>query len=132
MESYYNSRDVDSWQINTQRGRFLLETLDKCASMEEVVDHFNKAHELLYNCPTKERYYPLRQVSLYKKVYEDYYSKFDKGDQVTFFFNCKQMIDALASEVEKMKSSDKTSQSRAKELARYKNDLETVIKKIVV
>ena len=71
-------------------------------------------------------------MSLYKKVYEDYYSKFDKGDQVTFFFNCKQMIDALASEVEKMKSSDKTSQSRAKELARYKNDLETVIKKIVV
>lgn len=129
-ESYYNSREVDSWQISTQRGRFLLETLYKYPTMDEVFVQFKKAHELLYNCSTKERYYPLRQTSLYKRFYDEYYSRLCYNDQVEFHFICSQMIDALKNEIEKMNLGDKASKYRADELARYKRELEIITNKI--
>lgn len=134
-EAYYKKRSAsyrkhyveEFWQINTQRARYILETLNKYDDINEIYNSFSQAHYMIITSSTKDMFFPLRQTSLYENFYNHYYDRLSDDQQVGYQLMCHEVITVLEKEITKLDKINST--KRASELRRYKGRIEKTVNK---
>lgn len=114
---------TDSWQIDVQMARLLLErTLYEGDELNAFIN-FEKAHRILCSNKTPERHYPLRQVSLYKRYYKRFYNIFSATDKVAFQFFCIEIQKQVQVYLNAQNCSEKGNRKKNREIRAINDDL---------
>ena len=87
--------DEDSWQIDTIKGRFLLEDTIAGQKVESAFVNFDDAFHCLHDNKTPDMNYPLRQVSLFEQYYKLFYKNFTLEEKNIFLQHCIDMENVL-------------------------------------
>lgn len=91
-ESFRKKKHVtDSWQIDTIKGRFLLEKTMYDNNAKYAYENFDMAYHYLHDNNTTDIQYPLRQVSLFDKYYRQFYDGFSNSERNVFLMHCIDM-----------------------------------------
>ena len=93
----------DSWQIETNKARLLLERTMYEKDVMASFSNFEEAFSLLYNNRTPDLHYPLRQVSLFQPYYETFYKNFSDAEKNIFLFDCRKMEEKIENYLSKQK-----------------------------
>lgn len=83
--------DDDSWQIDTIKGRFLLEDTISGRKIDCAFVNFDLAFHCLHDNKTPDMNYPLRQVSLFEPYYKMFYEYFTQEERNIFLQHCIDM-----------------------------------------
>lgn len=97
--------ETDSWQIDTIKGRLLLEQTIFNNNVEDAYENFDMAYHYLHDNNTNDIQYPLRQVSLFEQYYKKFYPTFSNEEKNVFLMHCIDMhklIEKSISSVEKV------------------------------
>lgn len=126
-EGYRRKRwDEDSWQIDTIKGRFLLEDTINEDKKEVAFVNFDMAFHYLYDNKTPNMNYPLRQVSLFEPYYKAFYKTFSQEEKNIFLQHCidmENLFDEYLS-IEKRNGNKNTELNKtAKLLKRMRKDI---------
>lgn len=119
--------DVDSWQIDTNRGRLLLEKTVYEKNEREAFDNFDSAYHYLHDNRTPDMHYPLRQVSLFEKYYRTFYEGFSLEEKNIFLTHCIEIQKTL----DQYLFSKNQRQRNNRELKRIKKMLEKMREEMV-
>lgn len=87
--------DEDSWQIDTIKGRFLLEDTIAEQKIDSAFVNFDEAFHCLHDNKTPDMNYPLRQVSLFEQYYKLFYNNFTFEEKNIFLQHCIDMEKVL-------------------------------------
>lgn len=120
-----------SWQIEIHRARLLLEKTIFENDQAGAFENFSVAHELLYNSGTPEIHYPLRQVSLYEKIYVNFYDGFSSDQKTMFLWYCIKMQEKVEMYLSSKKVSERTDRKKSYQAKSVSNMLESIRKDIV-
>lgn len=96
---------TDSWQIDTIKGRLLLEQTIFNNNIKDAYENFDMAYHYLHDNNTNDIQYPLRQVSLFEQYYKKFYKTFSNDEKNVFLMHCIDMhklIEKSISSVEKV------------------------------
>ena len=82
---------MDSWQIDTHKARLLLERTIEENDKSMAFENFQSAYYLLRDNSTPDKYYVLRQVSLFGPYYQKFYNCFSEDEKAFFLYACIEM-----------------------------------------
>lgn len=106
-ESYSKKRfHMESWQIDTHKARLLLERTIEENDKSMAFENFQSAYYLLRDNSTPDKYYVLRQISLFEPYYQKFYNCFSEEEKAFFLYACIEIEKTLKkylSTQEKMK-----------------------------
>lgn len=114
------------WQIEIHRARLLLEQTIQENDQMQAYMNFEQAHNLLYNNKTPDTHYPLRQVSLYKKFYINFYDGFSRDEKRMFLWYCIEMQKKVQKYLLSFRSSERRGREKNVEIMRIDRMLEDI------
>ena len=97
---------MESWQIDTHKARLLLERTIEENDKSMAFENFQSAYYLLRDNSTPDKYYVLRQISLFEPYYQKFYNCFSEEEKAFFLYACIEIEKTLKkylSTQEKMK-----------------------------
>lgn len=114
------------WQIEIHRARLLLEQTIQENNQEQAYINFEQAHNLLYNNETPDTHYPLRQVSLYRKYYMNFYDNFSCDEKRSFLWCCIEMQKKIQRYFTSFKISERRDREKSIQIVRINRMLENI------
>lgn len=123
--------DSDSWQIDTNKARLLLEQTVVEENSTDAFDNFEKAYYLLHDNKTPDLHYPLRQVSLFERYYRTFYKGFSEEEKNLFLFYCIEMQKMISAYLSSSNKASKGRDRRNYDIRRINTMLENMRKEII-
>ena len=129
----YNQKkfSADSWQIEINKARLLLEQTLEEQNINDSFGNFEEAFALLYKSKTVNRFYPFRQVSLFEPYYKQFYDAWSPEEQLIFFNNVIEMQKSLKKYLESKEMKDTRNHKRRGELSNIVRKLERMRKEML-
>ena len=121
----------DSWQIETNKARLLLERTMYEKDVAASFDNFEEAFALLYDNQTPDLHYPLRQVSLFRPYYETFYNKFSDREKNIFLLDCAKMEDKIKDYLLKQKKNVGKGTWKNRSIIKIRKQLEIMRREMV-
>lgn len=118
--------DKELWQIEIHRARLLLEQTIQENDQVQAYMNFEQAHSLLYNNETPDTHYPLRQVSLYKQFYIEFYDGFSSDEKRMFLWCCIEMQKKIQKYLTSFRISERRDREKSKQIERISKMLEDI------